>query len=155
MTTTAAAADRPQVFRSSFWTLWRWNTTLCSLIGAVLYLISWWAGKPAPALPTAALSLGGGTVFALAVAAFPVRVSAAGLNCYDFVGRYRTLAWPDITAADPVNLQGLRYLTVTGRDGGAPLWVPLYLADMPGFLDAVRSHTGPDHLLAVAVDRHR
>ena len=53
------------------------------------------------------------------------------------------------------NLLGLRYLRVQSSATPRPLWVPLFLADMPGFCAAIVALAGPDHPLAQALGSYR
>jgi hypothetical protein len=93
-------------------------------------------------------------VFVFIVAAvllFRVYVSAEGLRCYTFWGNYHTLSWPEIDSVHPFNLLGLRYLRVGSSQSGYTVWVPLFLADMQGFRDAVHEYAGEGHTLARAL----
>jgi hypothetical protein len=85
------------------------------------------------------------------VAVFRVFVGPVGLRGYTFWGNYRTLPWDEIDSVRPINLLGLRFLRVRGVGGGLPVWLPLFLADMPRFRTAVRDLAGDDHVLTRAL----
>jgi hypothetical protein len=145
-----------RTYRSSFWTLWRWTTACCGLIGALVYgfcLLS--GGPPQVAFPTAGLSLVLGTLFAVAVVCFPVYLSPEGLRCYNYWGLYRSIAWLEVGQISPESVLGLKYLRVTSRGSGAEVWLPLYLSDMSSFIEQTRHYAGPDHPLVEALERHR
>jgi hypothetical protein len=142
------------VFRSSFAVLWRWTSTLCGIIGAIVYIQALVSGAPLPFGLTFGLALGFGLVFAVAVVCFPVYVRADGLRCYNFYGLYRTLRWEDIADIRKDGVLGLPYLVVSNSSGWRQVWVPLYLSDMPGFARAVRACTGDGHMLVEALEEY-
>jgi hypothetical protein len=127
-----------------------------SLCGALALIISaaaalsGWEVQPLPALTVAVVS---GVLLALALAYYRVSVAADGLKCYDAFGIYHFAAWPTVERVRPLNLLGLRYLLVRSSAVPRALWVPLFLADLPGFRAAVAQHAGPTHPLAEAL-RH-
>jgi hypothetical protein len=88
----------------------------------------------------------------LGTLAYRVYVLEDGLRGYTGWGTYRTFRWPEINRVRPINLLGLRFLRVLSVQGGPALWVPLFLADMPGFRAAVRESTGEVHPLSRALD---
>ncbi len=88
-------------------------------------------------------------VVLLAVPLMRVFVSADGLSCYTFWGRYYTVPWSQVEAARPINV-GLRYLRVRSAQGFV-LWVPLFLADMSRFRAAVVEAAGEGHVLSRAL----
>jgi hypothetical protein len=140
-----------RVFRSSFLVLWRWTTLYCGVLGALLYFSTWMDGRPVPPDVTTVMALSLGVIFALAVVAFPVYVSAGGIRCYDFYGVYRTIPWDQMHCLRKRNLCGLRYLVIASPVIRAEIWVPLYLSDMPGFVGTVRQYAGDEHVLVAAL----
>ena len=144
-----------RAFRSSFMVLWRWTSALCGLGGALIYGTAWFMGRPISGPPTIALSLLLGILFAVAVVLMPVYVTPEGVRCYNFWGLYRTVGWAEMGEIRRQSVLGLRYLTVAPPDGAWPIYVPLYLSDMPEFLAAVRKHAGDAHPLVAALERYR
>jgi hypothetical protein len=144
-----------RTYRSSFWTLWRWTSAFCGLLGACYYVMCYFSGcRPVHALPTAGLSLGLGTVFAAAVVCFPVYVSPEGLRCYNFWGVYQSIGWFEIERISPTNLFGLKYLRVFSHETPAEIWLPLYLTNLREFTDDVRQFAGADHSLVAALENY-
>jgi hypothetical protein len=88
----------------------------------------------------------------LLAALYRVYVLDDGVRGYTAWGTYRTLRWPEIERVRPVNLLGLRYLRVWSDRGGPTVWVPLFLADLPGFRTAVRESAGEGHPLSRALE---
>jgi hypothetical protein len=108
------------------------------------------------AIPSAlATGLAAALMVALAVWYYTVYVAADGLKCYDFWGIYHFVPWDTIKEARTVNLFWLRYLRVSSPATPRPLYVPLFLADMPGFCAAVADRAGPDHPLTEALAEYR
>ena len=54
-----------------------------------------------------------------------------------------------------INVLGLRYLRVLSSATPRPLWVPLFLADMPGLCAAIADRTGLNHPLTEALGDYR
>jgi len=125
-----------------------------SVVGALLLAISVmgllpsWEGHLLLAL---VIGLESGVVLAWAVDCYPVDVTADGIKCYDVFSRYHFAPWPTIDGVRPINVLGLRYLRVQSSATPRPLWVPLFLSDMPGFCAAIVDRAGPDHPLAEAL----
>ena len=76
-----------------------------------------------------------------------VSVNSTGIRCYTLWGGKRTIAWTDIDRAKMTNILGLRYARVWSSGGGSPIWVPLFLADMPRFHVTVRQKAGAENAL--------
>lgn len=84
-------------------------------------------------------------LFAVAMcSAFPTTVSAESLGATTFWGKRLALRWDQIASAQQRRFLTLPYLIVTSKDGGAPLWVPLFVADRTGFAAALREHAPED-----------
>jgi len=153
--------DQPVLsFRSSFWwsfwILWRWGTfcgtaLTLALTSALGFNGGWDAHLLMVLASGLAGGLAGGLILTLAVAYFPVYVAEDGIKGYDFFGFYHFAPWLTIERIRPINLLGLRYLRVRSSAAPRELWVPLFLADMPGFCAAVADRAGPDHPLAEAL----
>ena len=77
-----------------------------------------------------------------------------GTILQDFWGKKRVAPWDAIRAIRPFNMGGLRYLLVTVEGVKARLWVPLYVRDKAGLIDAVADAAGDDHLLTQALRVH-
>src|SRR5262245_1693095 len=146
-------------FRSAFWPVW-WVTTIWSsgLAFVVVVVICLIYGLPLriPSLVIGLVcALLCGVLVAVTVVLFPVYVYPDGLRCYDFFGDYRLAYWDRIDRTSTANLLGLRYLRVFATDLRKPRWLPLFLADMDGFVEAVYQRTGRDHPLIAALERSR
>lgn len=136
------------VFHSSFPALWKWTTTLCGIVGAIIFIVGWLAGSPVPLGITIGYAVFIGLMFAVAVLLFPLYVLPDGIRCYNFWGLYRTLRWEEIATVSKTNMLGLPYAIAKDANGRREIWVPLYLTNMPGFLVAVRAAAGEEHMLA-------
>lgn len=81
-----------------------------------------------------------------------IAVSPAGLTCYTSAGTYQFVEWTAMTWMRPTRVVlGLPYLRLGCADGRSPLWLPLFLIDMPRFAALVSTNAGPEHPLAVAL----
>ncbi len=143
------------LFRSSLVVLLQWTLTFFGIIGAIVYGISWAQGRPTSGPETIGGALTIGLLFGVAVALFPVYVLHHGVRCYNFWGAYRTIAWSEVSDVQRQNLFGLRYLSVASIAGGSPIWIPLYLSDMTGFITAVKNRAGRANPLVVALETSR
>ncbi len=56
-----------------------------------------------------------------------------------FWGRARSLEWPNVSDMRPLNIMGFRFLRIYPKEGGAPLWVPLFVRKKAEFLAAIES----------------
>ena len=93
-----------------------------------------------------------GAVLTLTWTRTVVTVAPAGVNCYTSAGASKFAEWDSMISIQPTRiLLGLPYLRILRMDGGSPLWLPLYLNDMPRFVDLVSSYAGVEHPLAVAL----
>lgn len=154
------AIDEPVLrFRSGFWPVWRVTMIWSSVTAAICVIVIGIALKlPITGIElvaAAAMAIVCGILVAAAVIAFPVYIRPDGLRCYDFFGNYRLAPWETIERAEPINLLGLRYLRVQAPPLARPLWLPLFLADMDGFVDAVYRLVGKDHPLVMALHQSR
>lgn len=77
-----------------------------------------------------------------------VYVSPAGLRCYTAWCLYRFVGWPDMTRVRPVSFLGLRYLRVWSTSQRSPVWVPLFLSDLPEFRKAVQGYAGSGNVVS-------
>src|SRR5262245_2866843 len=147
-------------FWPSFWIIWRWGTffgTALSLVltSAVGLVFGWEVHLLLALAGSLGSGLGVGLALALVVAYYRVYVTVDGISGYDVFGLHHFAAWPSIEEVRPINLLGLRYLRVWSSATPRPLWVPLFLADMPGFCVAIVDCAGPDHPLAQALGSYR
>lgn len=149
-------------FRSDFTVLARLLIKL-AIAGAVLLVlataIGQWRAERFPSYndlaisffiaPAACAFLG--LIFYAAVVAFPVKLLIDGLRCYDMIGRYRTVQWPEIESVEFVNLFGLLYLIVHATTLKQPLTLPVWLRDMSEFKRMVEAQAGKEHVLVQAL----
>lgn len=89
-----------------------------------------------------------GTV--VVVFCFPVYLGREGVRCCGFWGTYHTVHWDEIRMIRRLNFLGLRYLVVH-RPGGGKVYVPLFLDNLPGFLEDARIFAGDDNPLVRAL----
>jgi hypothetical protein len=99
------------------------------------------------------VELAGALVFGLAYTLLwtrllKIHVSPEGIRCYNFWSVYRSIPWSDMARARPINLLGVRYLRVWTASPRSPIWIPLFLADMEGFKNAVLRFAGPANVVA-------
>jgi len=84
-----------------------------------------------------------------------VRVDSQRLESTDFWGFRRALAWSGIERVERRRLLSLCWLRILARDGGRPLWVPLFLADRAGFAAAVEALAPEDNPVRVHLAARR
>src|SRR5205823_5702482 len=123
--------DQPVLsFRSSFWALWRWTTSVVGTIVALGVSVAAYLNGVEIHLAVVPASFLFALVNTLALAPFvdlyPVDVGADGLKCYDVFGQYHFAPWPTVKGVRPISVLGLRYLRVWSPDTPRPLWVPLF-----------------------------
>ncbi|QVL31833.1 hypothetical protein KIH39_23850 [Telmatocola sphagniphila] len=124
-----------------------------SLIGLFTYFLAFISGVEAPLGTSIVMALGLGGLFGLAVILFPVFVRVDGIRCYSFLGIYQTILWSDIAQVRRQSVTGLLYMVVKNISGWKEIWIPLYLSDMPKFIQAVRAAAGEDNLLVQELNR--
>jgi len=157
--------DQPVLsFQLSFWVVWRWTT---SLLGAVFLAISLahvgvngfngdWEFHFQTALSIGLMSgFLSGLTAAWLVDCYPVELTTDGLKCTNALGRRHVVAWPTIERVRQINVFGFGYLRVQSSATSRTLWVPLFLADMPGFCAAIADRAGTDHPLTEALGDYR
>jgi hypothetical protein len=84
-----------------------------------------------------------------------VTVTPEGLHERGSTWEERFVQWDSMIWARPTRwLLGLPYLRVGLDDGRSPVWLPLFLVDMPRFVALVSQHAGATHPLTVALS-HR
>ena len=74
-------------------------------------------------------------------------VDAKGVGGRDNWHVYRRVAWTEIASVTPVPIPGYRFVWVNARNRRQAIWLPLFLDDMEGFLEAVVRHADPDNPL--------
>jgi hypothetical protein len=83
-----------------------------------------------------------------------VTVSPEGLNCYTLAGTYQFARWEAVTWVRPTRwMLGLPYLRLGLEEGGSPVWLPMFLVDMPRFAALVLSYAGSSHPVAVVLSK--
>ena len=83
-----------------------------------------------------------------------VTVSPEGLHCYSASGAYQFARWEEMTWARPTRMVlGLPYLRVGLDDERSPTWLPMFLADMPRFVELVLAYAGSGHPVAVVLSK--
>ena len=83
-----------------------------------------------------------------------VMVSSEGLNCYSASGTYQFARWEGMKWARPTRMMlGLPFLRVGFDDGRSPIWLPMFLVDMPRFAAFVLSYAGSSHPVAVVLSK--
>jgi hypothetical protein len=113
-------------------------------------------GDPYSALKSLLCGMAMGEILTLLLTLFRIlkrktHIGPAGIAGYSAWGKYEQMAWQDMVAVKPFNFFGLKYLHVYSQDQHRPLWVPLFLADMQGFEDAVHAWAGLDNSLAASL----
>jgi hypothetical protein len=92
-----------------------------------------------------------GAVLTLTWTRMLVTVSPAGLHCSTSAGTYQLVEWRAMGGIRPTRmLLGLPYFRIRCVDGRPPLWLPLFLVDMPRFVTLVSTYAGPEHPLSVS-----
>ena len=90
-----------------------------------------------------------GLLSLLLVFLVPVKLASSGISGFTFWGvRRHWLSWPEINSVERRNILGMPYAKVYTSDGGAPLWVSLFVRDEAGFRNAVHESAGEGHALS-------
>ena len=71
----------------------------------------------------------------------PVCLSREGIRSYTIFGVYRSVAWAQIARVEAISLVGIRYAKIYLKAGGAPIWIPTFLARRKHFLAQLRQRT--------------
>jgi hypothetical protein len=153
--------DRPKTFRMSFLTTYLmvmvWvNLALMLIIGLPVAIRTpynqWWIHIQALGY---GMLIGVVAEFVLCwvvVLAFPTRIYPDRLQTTDFWGAKQVVLWDDIGfGIQPFNMGGLRYLLLTVKGQKRRLWLPLFVRDKAGYIDAFAEAAGDDHHLTQAV----
>lgn len=80
-----------------------------------------------------------------------VRVSSAGIRGRTFWGTACAIDWQDMKSAVPTGFPGFRFLRLYAFQGGAPMWVPLFLRKRDEFRARVLSSVSDSHPIREAV----
>jgi hypothetical protein len=83
--------------------------------------------------------------------ALPVRVSPDSFSCPNGFGKMVTVPWGAIRDVKSFNLPGMPYLLVRTDRTRLKLWLPLFLREMPEFVEKVEQFAGQDHVLYQAL----
>ena len=142
-------------FRIAFWRIYFAALVYAQafytpLIWAVLYLLSPGSPKPFPFTEFATLYIFGSLLLAVVlgpavwvyVRLLVVRVSADGLTCSNGFGKLLTVPWDAITRVKALHIPGFPYLLVTTSRSRLKLWLPLFLRDLPEFVETVGRSAG-------------
>lgn len=78
---------------------------------------------------------------------YKITITNEGLRGYDFWGVYHTINWKGIIKVTPVKILGLKYIKINNEDSSRPLWIPLFLNDMDGFIKEVKGRLEADNPL--------
>ena len=154
----APTATDELIFRSNI-RLWLWTSFALALSGPVLYTVILFtsphnAGKPfilgdlLSALAVTSACGAGIAAIAIATRRFQVvKVFPAGLQGFDMYGRNHFTTWNDIQNVRRVNLSGHPFLYIRVPFEANSITLPLFLEDMPKFIDAVEGYAGRDNAL--------
>jgi hypothetical protein len=82
---------------------------------------------------------------------YPLKVSATGLDSYNCLGRYGTIAWKQIVSVEEGEKFGLKCLYVDINAFKSRFIVPLWLHDLNDFCIAVEQHAGSNNPLTIAL----
>lgn len=74
-----------------------------------------------------------------------VRIDANGLQGRTFWGNNSQMNWQDIEQVRRTVVPGIRFIRLFSRNGGAPMWVPLFLRDRETFLRRLHTYAGESH----------
>lgn len=78
-----------------------------------------------------------------------ITVSAEGLNCIDWMLSYRFISWNNIRFVKPSRaFFGLPYFRIGLKDSKDVIWLPLFLGELPEFINQVIQYAGEDNLLS-------
>jgi hypothetical protein len=83
-----------------------------------------------------------------------VAVHPQKLRAYTFWGTKVILEWTEIVAVRPIRILGLLYLRVVSSGRKKPIWLPLFLVDLPGFVTAVNESAPADNPLRQWLHTH-
>ena len=79
----------------------------------------------------------------------PITISTEGLNCIDWMFSYRFISWNNIRF---VKLSraffGLPYFRIGLNDNNDVIWLPLFLNELPEFVNLVVKYAGEENLLS-------
>jgi hypothetical protein len=70
---------------------------------------------------------------------FAVKLTGDAIRGRTFWGTARSLEWSNVSDMRPLNIVGFRFLRIYPKEGGAPLWVPLFVKKKAEFLAAIES----------------
>lgn len=73
--------------------------------------------------------------------ALPICLSKEGIRSYTVFGVYHSIEWTQIAKVETASLFGIRYAKVFSVAGGAPIWIPGFLAKRDRFLAELRQRT--------------
>lgn len=71
----------------------------------------------------------------------PITLSKNGLRSYTILGVYHSIEWKQISRVEGFSVLGIRYAKVYSQLGGAPIWLPAFLARPDRFFAQIRQQT--------------
>lgn len=158
------AVTPAHTYRISFWRIYFAAVVYAQVLfapgmWAVIYWQSVQAGLSFPTDWQLGLYVAGSVAVALVLApaflayvfTIPVKVSPAGFTCGNGFGKLVTVPWDSITKVRPLYLPGFPYLMVWTTRTRLKLWLPLFLRDMPEFVERVEGFAGHEHVLYQAL----
>lgn len=85
----------------------------------------------------------------------PVTVSTEGFKFIDWMWTYQFASWSNIRFVKPSRaFLGLPYLRIGLNDSKDVIWLPLFLNELPEFINLVKQFAGEDNLLTKELVHH-
>lgn len=78
-----------------------------------------------------------------------IPVNVDGLKLQDSYGIHHEVKWATIREVRPLNFFGLKHARIYTTETGRTLWLPLFLDNMPHFIELVTEHIDPANPLAI------
>ena len=149
-----SAVDKPQTFRPSFAVILGLLLVLGALSAAVMTRILQESGAVGPSVWSLTflrilliIYLWAMVCTVFVVWTFSVRVGVEGIHGRTFWGQARSLKWADVITVRRIGPWPFRFLRLFSKDGGAPLWMPLFVKRRKRLQDRIVMHTAAGHPL--------
>jgi hypothetical protein len=134
-------------------------TTICSCAFLMLAIIGQWHSGRLPAYTDLAFAVLVPMVAFVVIAIlllvsdhlYPLTVTATGLDSYNCLGRYDSIAWQQIIAVEAGEKFGLKCLYVSINTFKPPFVVPLWLHELNDFCMTVEQYAGTNNPLTIAL----
>ena len=79
----------------------------------------------------------------------PITISSEGLKCVDWMFSYSFTSWDNIRFVKPSRaFFGLPYFRIGLNDSKDVIWLPLFLIELPEFINLVIKYSGAENLLS-------